>query len=462
MSPTPLERTRQKLEEKKFNISRPTPRDGAYLFFSFDLVNSTRYKALFPQHWPIVATHFYDMVANEMAAYFTSARLWKHVGDEILFYKLITSAEDVRECLPLARKVLMTVIAIVHQIYPKTQPILSLKGSVWIANVEYVLPSDSRDVQLKKRNLVTGVTRLSDALDRDFLGPEIDTGFRLGKYVQHRRLVVSAHLAAVLFRERANCDRIEEKLKIVAFEELKGVWDGRRYPILWYEEDWSSVPGTFLYDEHLISPIAAAVRGGLAAEENQLKYIERVFADLGRELEIDDLRKSIAEAHTAAPATVEVEIPRDRFAEVHCVAICFDRQGNVLVGKRPANKKRLPGIWEFGCGQLKLGEDFASCLKRTYREDFRAELDFFGNPVPVATFPLNDADEKRVIPGIIFAAIVSNPTDVASGHIQEKHSEIRWISPAQLASVREAEFVPDFVTNVEAARAALKNRDALS
>src|SRR4051812_33058781 len=99
MASTPLERTRKKLEEKKFNISRGPPLDGAYLFFSFDLVNSTRYKALFPGHWPIVATHFYDMVANEMATRFTSARLWKHIGDEILFYKLVTRTADVHRCL---------------------------------------------------------------------------------------------------------------------------------------------------------------------------------------------------------------------------------------------------------------------------------------------------------------------------------------------------------------------------
>ena len=396
-----------------------------------------------------------------MATRFTSARLWKHVGDEILFYKLITSAEDVRRCLPLAREVLMTVIAVVHQIYPQSRPILSLKGSVWIANVEYVVPSDSRDVQLKKRNLVTGVAHFTDALDRDFLGPEIDTGFRLGKYVQHRRLVVSAHLAAILFRERALCEDIEEKLKIVGFEELKGVWDGRRYPILWYEEDWGSVANTFLYDEHLVSPIVAAVRKGLNAEENKLKYIERVFGDLGKVEEIDDLQQSIAQAHVAAPATIEVEIPRDRFAEVHCVAICFDAQGNVLVGKRPSTKKRLPGIWEFGCGQLKLGEDFGACLKRTYREDFRAELDFPGDPIPIATFPLKDSDEKRVIPGIIFAALVTNPADVARGNIKEKHTDIKWIAPDQLASIRAEEYVPDLRINVEAARSALTTRGVL-
>jgi hypothetical protein len=455
MRSTPLERTKQKLEEKRFNISRSSPRDGAYLFFSFDLVNSTRYKALFPSHWPIVATHFYDIVANEMATRFTSARLWKHMGDEILFYKLITSVDDVLCCLPLASEVQMTAIAVLHQVYPQTRPILSLKGSVWIADVEYIVPSDSREVQLTKRNLVTGVASLTDALDRDFLGPEIDTGFRLGKYVQHRRIVISAHLAAILYRERARFSEIEDRLKIVAYEELKGVWDGRRYPIIWYEEDWPSIASTFLYDEHLISPIVASVRRGLDGEENKLRYIERVFSDLGKQDEVEDLQHVISSSHVAVAPVIEVEIPRDRFAEVHCVAICFDPKGRVLVGKRPARKKRLPGVWEFGCGQLKIGEDFAACLQRTYFEDFGARLAFGTNPPPVATFSLRDTTEHRVIPGIIFAARVLNPAEVAIATIKEKHSEIKWIAEDELAGIRPEEYVPDFLSNVEAARAAI-------
>lgn len=453
-----LERTRQKLEEKKFNIERTAPRDGAYLFFSFDLVNSTRYKAQFPRHWPIVTTHFYDIVANEMATRFTSARLWKYVGDEILFYKLVTSTSDVRDCLRLARDVLVTAIAILHQVYPQTRPILSLKGSVWIAAVEYVKPTESRDIQLTKRNLVTGVTTLTDALDRDFLGPEIDTGFRLGKYVRHRRLIVSAHLAALLYRERAHCDRIEDKLKIVGFEELKGVWEERRYPLVWYEEDWHTVPQSFLYDEHLISSVAAAVLGGLKGEEHQLGYVERIFRDLGKTVEIDDLHRIISNAHAAVPEVIEIEIPRDRFAEIHCVAICFDEKENVLVGKRPNSKKRLPGVWEFGCGQLKLGESFATCLSRTYKEDFSANLDFLGEPIPVATFSIHDEDENREIPGIIFAAKISNAEEVSKNHIKEKHSEIKWLPLNQVSNVRQDEYVPGFVVNTRAAHAVLSAR----
>lgn len=455
-----LERTRQKLEEKKFNIERAVPRDGVYLFFSFDLVNSTKYKAQFPRHWPIVTTHFYDIVANEMATRFTSARLWKYVGDEILFYKLVTSAGDVRECLRLARDVVITVIAVLHQVYAEARPILSLKGSVWIADVEYVKPTDSREVQLGKRNLVTGVATLTTAGDRDFLGPEIDTGFRLGKYVSHRRLIVSAHLAALLYRERANCEGIENKLKIVGFEELKGVWDGRRYPIIWFEEDWHTVPGSFLYDEHLISPVAAAICKGVHGPENQLSYVEKIFRDLGRTEEVNDLHATILKAQTSMPEVIEVEIPRDRFAELHCVAIGFDDAGNVLVGKRPANKKRLPGVWEFGCGQLKLGENFATCLSRTYKEDFGAHLDFCGEPLPVATFSLRDESEKRDIPGVIFAAKVLNAPEVSKNHIKEKHSEIKWLPLNQLGTIRSDEYVPAFAVNTKAAYAVLKERGA--
>jgi hypothetical protein len=80
---------------------------------------------------------------------------------------------------------------------------------------------------------------------RDFLGPEIDAGFRISKFALRRRLVVSAELSCLLFRERAAYTGIEKQLKIVSFQILKGVWTGRHYPIVWYERDWPNIAKTF-------------------------------------------------------------------------------------------------------------------------------------------------------------------------------------------------------------------------
>ena len=89
-------------------------------------------------------------------------------------------------------------------------------------------------------------------------------------------------------------------------------------------------------------------------------------------------------------------------------------------------------------------------------EDFAVDLDLADDPIPVATFKLEDKEERRTIPGIIFAARVKNPDAAAAGSLKEKHSEIKWIPAEEIRAVRKEEFVPDFIENVERALAWLK------
>ena len=122
----------------------------------------------------------------------------------------------------------------------------------------------------------------------------------------------------------------------------------------------------------------------------------------------------------------------------------------MLVGRRPATKKRFPGALEFGCGQLKLGDSFSDCLQRAYRDDFGADLGFPANLVPVRTYEIQDTTERRVIPGIIFIAEVKNSDQVERCFSHEKHSQVLWVGPGDFDASSEA-CVPDFtVTLAEA------------
>src|SRR6266542_2947096 len=167
------------------------------------------------------------------------------------------------------------------------------------------------------RNIIIPISRCPTSLDRDFLGPDIDAGFRISKFALRKRLVASAHLAWLLYKERANCSGIENQLRIVGLEALKGVWGGRHYPIIWFERDWQHVNETFLYDEHIDSETVRRIKNW-SSEDGRLDLIEKIFSDLGKESEgatfLAALRSAIPERESDL---VEIEIPRDKYSEVH-------------------------------------------------------------------------------------------------------------------------------------------------
>jgi len=456
-----VEVTERRIRERGFTTLRSTPQSGLYLFFSFDLVNSTQFKASHPGIWPVVVRRFYEFVENAFSTRLELVKLWKFVGDEILFFKKAQKIQDLGQCLDAACEALNAAEALLHQIDSAAREMLSVKATAWVAPAQYLPPSSSEKVNLEERNIIVKTGSLPDSGDTDFLGPDVDAGFRISKFTQRRRLVVSAHLAWLLYRKRENWSDIEKSLRIVGYETLKGVWAGRPYPIFWYEANWEKAVESFPYDEHLSSEFVQHVKERVAPTSSEpqpewrLSRVEKIFHDLGKMHECERMLELLS----SMPATsdddgVTIEIPRDRYAELHCVAVCFSPTGKVLIGKRPNTKRRLSGAFEFGCGQLRLGESFRDCLRRAYKQDFGADLEFDGDPIPVRTFTLSDASEQREIPGIIFVAEVQNPDAVQAAFLKAKHSEIRWIDPASFTPGDGTQYVPGFEQSLKLAHTA--------
>lgn len=67
----------------------------------------------------------------------------------------------------------------------------------------------------------------------DYLGPEVDTGFRIGKCTRPGMLVVSVELAELLAEIPTQLRSMVGK--IVGWEQLKGVWEERHYPVIWVD-----------------------------------------------------------------------------------------------------------------------------------------------------------------------------------------------------------------------------------
>ena len=90
------------------------------------------------------------------------------------------------------------------------------------------------------------------------------------------------------------------------------------------------------------------------------------------------------------------------------------------------------------------------CLKRAYKDDFGVDLILPDLPVPIGIYQIQDEEEHRVIPGIIFIAIIASADEVAEKFSRLKHSEIIWIDPAGFTAGQN-QCVPDFEVTIKKA-----------
>ena len=446
-------------------------REEFFIFYSFDLVNSTQFKTRYPQKWPRLTSEFFETVERLMQDNFiklpkgVTAKRWKYAGDEVLFYQKVTKAGDCDHALPIARKVLDDAIVQI-QTNESAAELLSIKGAVWCARtVRYKAAAEEtqghrfKELEGQCRNIVVGYDPENRGQNLDFLGPEVDAGFRVAKLATRGRLLVSADLAYLYLKRRDLKDdkgrsimevirvnyphyalrmNTPEMMRIVHFEKLKGVWEGRSYPVIWFENDWENIKQTFHYDDSIESTFLKAARENPATP---LSALERIYENRGQIARMNDFVEEVNKMHDVNEETLQPKIPR---AEFHCAPVCISPDFKVLIAKRRADKGFLPDHWEFGCGQLDEGQSVPDCLKQTCAEDFGLELDPDKQPIPLEVFSFsrdsNGQEEKIVVPGLTLA-VMCKPGQNAQ---KNKHAEVEWIGVDDLHRFVDAKRVEDF------------------
>ena len=247
-----------------------------YIFISFDLVNSTALKYKNPKGWPKIFHDFYLISAEYFSSCFvhSEVKVWKRLGDEILFYVAIKDKTELYKLLEYVDKTLSTI----QESLSEDKSIYA-KSSVWAADImEY----DENIQEYNSVSLPTGCSKET----LDFIGSDIDTGFRISKYVTKNRIIICAKLAYTLYKMQCpkDCINISKYLRIVSYERLKGVWNNRAYPIIWYSKDWENIE--FDYDEHLDSTIILNIKQN---HINGIEGLDKMIADLGEKKEYDEL-----------------------------------------------------------------------------------------------------------------------------------------------------------------------------
>lgn len=446
------------IEDVHEEIDNSNILNGVYLFFSFDLVNSTSFKSNHVSDWQKAFTRFYSLIEAELKKIYPDITLWKYIGDEVLLFLKITDIKQIFDCAPSTYSIIQSVTDILYREIPNARKLLFIKSTLWIAHTNFLAPKDIETLSGKKsfpKNIVfyTGSAPewLAKQQNIDFLGPDIDLGFRLSKYTQKSKLLISAELAYILNRKKGDLDHylrrrhvFKENFKIISLEKLKGIWQDRRYPIMWYSESWNK--DSYEYDEHLESELVQKIiEGDLTDSE----AVGKIFDDLGKSDEMDEIIEIIEQTESTTPTTiVTYDIPKERLAEVHCAAICFDTTGRMLIAKRTMNKKRLKGLWEFGCGQLKVNQTIEDCIKINYKNDFNADIKFVKEKaIPITTYNVFIDEESRTVPGMLFLAIVANPDDL----VNKNHDALQWLKEEELETLNEDECVGDFHSSAQKA-----------
>ena len=78
--------------------------------------------------------------------------------------------------------------------------------------------------------------------------------------------------------------KIDDKLRIVSFEKLKGVWDNKYYPIVWFCPDWKHVKQDFFYADHKENEIVERI---LSKRMEKIDKLEDVYKELEKTDEIN-------------------------------------------------------------------------------------------------------------------------------------------------------------------------------
>lgn len=447
--------------------------DSVLLFFSYDIVNSSLYKTVNYYGWSVVIDHVLTELREYVKIKINRAEVWRVFGDEIIFIVEICDIESVYEyveniyetlnffCQSLEEGTSFDEIEGFSETaidLMKRQDVISLQASAWIAAV-----TEKSDIKEKRRtqfveNIFEVIEESKNNRFYEFIGIDIDAGFRLSKNTRERRLAVSFELACIL----AEQEEFKKRLYIITYKKLKGVWDNSPYPIIWYYNkslhDNRELKDDIPYDVTVQDEIYGEIFGEKVFPEKMYdvskKALEKICTDKKLKNKIDMIKRLIMVRNTHKQFINNTKL------ELHCVAVCYNLQNQILVAQR-CDRELLPGKWEFGCAKASSNAELSRTIEEEYARDFAIHicLEMDGTrkdvqPKPLAVYQIEKDNELHK--GIIFLA------RIVSGEValnKKKHSNYRMISESEIEEFKDEECVSDFKQTLKMAFEIIKSKE---
>lgn len=388
------------------------------LFVSFDLVNATLYKTIHKDTWTVDIS----IILGNIIRTFTEKssdgyRFWKSLGDEVIFTKNVPYVFEIQDIL---NEIYQEMVAINTAIASgelggtASSHVLSIKSTVWVANI-----SSTPDLA---DNFYTEYQINENQLQPEYLGTDIDAGFRIAKYTSSNRLLISFELAALFFKDQL-LKRSRQRIHFLGVRSLKGIWEGVPYPIFMYhgndklsfgssiEEE--SQPPTEILQEYLTE---LPNRKATAPYE---QYEEQIIAEF---CENPVLNNKIQELFVVIKKqsfqSISALASRLR---VHYSVLCCAQDGEVQKFMITTDHEGLTG---FGGAVMDHNLSYLDTIQLYYQEEFGLDLDFikdtrYHDPIPLilTSYHMDDGDEVRK--GSVLLARISS--DKFWGEISETY-----------------------------------------
>lgn len=468
------------------------------LFFSYDIVNSTEYKSINYYGWAKVINNLFKCIRKRVDEEISSAEMWRVLGDEVIFIVRVYQEETLHEYV---NKIFKIMVNTVFQIkngelfesrdeeLHKLQNILSLKAAAWIAIVNDVGNVNNNSILLDENDNIfeqyQPVAEQPGYSLYEFLGNDIDAGFRISKQTMDGRFVISYELAYLISKETDSL----ACLNIITYRRLKGIWKNRLYPVIWYHDPKAYIENyqkeiifndSFPYDAYDENDLMKEYFNNTQGENEIIRdqrmfsdpnyAIQKIKTDRGLARKLERIKSVISNSTHSRTKYVDPES-----MQIHCAAVCYkieDDQIKILVFKRSEDRKRFPGMWEFGCSKAQIDKTISDRLKEEYKADFDISIDpvcdtnrSSPEPIPIALYQVNQdsasVQNVKTDKGIIVLAEIVGDFDVDNFTKTEKHEEARWICESDLERI-QTEFsnaVPDFEATIRRAIVIIRSFD---
>ncbi|WP_270810264.1 hypothetical protein [Hungatella effluvii] len=472
-----------KLSQKNEIEEERAIKKDVVLFFSFDVVNSTSYKTVNYYGWAQVLNLLFKELREEVCNKIKGSEMWRVLGDEAIFIIKIRDEDELREYI---NKVFKIMVSTIYKLKKgeffnsdnnfnlmKLQNILSLKTAAWIAAVNDVGDiSNKRILQEDVDNIFERYQSQEGYEIFEFLGNDIDTGFRIATQTQDGRMVLGYDLAYLISQKTESLSY----LHIITYKKLKGVWKDKLYPVIWYHDPKAylefykkeiQLQDSFTFDASDESELIKEYyenrdiyKTGKTIHDVRM-YTEVYFAlnkilqDRGLAEKIDNLQQLIKDAIFDHARYIDPEL-----MQVHCVAVCFKRDEagiKILVAQRQETRERHRGQWEFGCAKAVIDKSIAQRIKEEYKQDFNIDIEpvidvnrEIQEPIPIALYQIDHTNcmnrTCKKDKGIITLAKIIGDYKLEDFKMTSKHKKVQWVEESDLANIKSIfeKQVPDF------------------
>ena len=417
-------------------VNKAPSKSQVFMFFSFDLSNSTAFKAEHPALWASVFTNFYSTILENLGVESYSSnvysgnddttcikRLWKFIGDEVLIYIPIINLNQIYTLINSTNKILSNVINEIaikvkeavscssldqhcyhcQDVEDVIKSSLGIKTTAWIAECyesENLSASNASNVIYKP------VTQYSDEHNTriDFLGKEIDEGFRLAKYAVNNKIIISPLLAWLIWKNSIdNPDMrkiIDLNFKIISFVEMKGIWKGRKVPIVLFYPHFEKFFDVLEYDELELISYSNIKKAGIEEfiKDNNYRVgrINQIFENVHKLKNAEELYQKLLKdennfEYIPKSATAETK------KEFHISCIIFQDNGNKILLHSDIHEGLSFGYIE---NSLDVAENWKNLCENGYRQKYGITISVDDNPTPIATY----YDKKKEVFGLLLLA----------------------------------------------------------